>query len=217
MDWKLDRIKVQFERCLRDAGVFTRDVGGGNLVEMEVMRDLAKTWLVMAAGISEAESTDYFRVSGSRAERATTPVSVLGGGHASLLFVVRPFDEAPARPESNRSVASFGGDVPFVQFRNAFLRLNELDRERVNSIRWELDPPSGRPAPIEPWLQSWNAFLDDNPGHPSSHIHINSPPLDAIPVGRARQQPASAELRIAAGVPNPLMLILSVAVWLRTP
>jgi len=192
--------------------IFSRDVGGGNLVETEIFRHGQANWLVVAAGISAAEGRTFFPVTGNRAARAETPMSVVGAGSASLLFVLRAIQQESI--PSN--VTTFSSDIPFIEFHTGYFRLTDIDNSIIKQLRWEWDLQTADGEPIERWLIPWRSVIGYNPAHAPSHLHFNSPPLVLAASGRMRQEHATNELRLAIGVPNPLALLLSIAVWLRT-
>jgi len=204
---------------MRDAQVFDRDVASGSLFEVDSLKKEDKRWLALAAGITEEESSTVFPANPSRAERATIPLSVLGGGQVSFYFVLRPTAfpiEGLATFSRTAQFAPREG-IPLVEVRDAYFRLSNLPRDdnRLNHLRWELDLTTAHQDPIEEWLRPWMDRIRYNPGHAPSHIHFNAPPLDAEAVGRDRLEHSPSELRLAVGIPNPLALILSIAAWIR--
>ncbi len=216
----LETIKRVFERCIREAGVFDRDVPGKSLVEAEVLKRSTGKWLVIAAGIEEQEAQSVFPVSGKRAERAAIPLNVLGGAQASFLFVVRPVHSSTDLKALPRFVAPFAPSerVPFVELDGGgYLRLWDLPRTTtgLTSLRWELDAIPLRQEPMETWLQKWAEILEYNPAHAPSHLHLNSPPVTSNLSPTSRGEHSFADLRLAMGIPNPLAVILSLAAWLR--
>lgn len=213
MDWKFSRMRAEIDRCLRDSMVFAREGDGGTLIEAEICRYDRGEWLVVAAGISPAEGKTFFPVTGNRATRATTPLSVAGSGTLALLLVIRPKQDAsdPAR------IATFSREIPLIELRTGYLRLADVDRETIRHVRWECDVQTSENEPLEKWLSPWKGILGFNPAHAPSHLHLNSPPLLVSGKGRSRQEHDANELRLAVGVPNPLSLVLSLAAWLRRP
>jgi len=215
----LEEISRAFEACVREAGVFERDVPGGSLVEADVLRKENKSWVAVAAGIGREDADALYPVSSKRARRATTPVNVLGGGQASFLFVVRPVPQEDLRSPT-QLVTPFlpRGCVPFVEIRQgAFLRLWGLNpgEARLASFRWELDSLASSKEPLEEWLREWDRELGFNPTHAPSHVHVNSPPLPPDSGADSRAEHSPQELRLAVGAANPLALILSLACWIR--
>jgi len=73
-----------FASCMRDAQVFERDAPSGSLFEVERLRKEKGNWLALAAGVAEEESSAIFPNNSARAERATIPLNILGGGQASF-------------------------------------------------------------------------------------------------------------------------------------
>ena len=215
----LDNVSRVFTACMRDAQVFERDVQSSGLFEAEVVKKEKKDWLAVAAGVAEEESGKVFPSNSARAERATLPLNILGGGQASLFFVLRPAEFPIENPSTFDRLAHFspGDDIPLVEIREAYFRLSNLpgDDNRLSHLRWELDFSAGRGEPMEGWLQPWIRRIQYNPAHPPSHVHFNAPPVDADSTGRHRSHHSRSELRLAVGVPNPLAMILSLAVWIR--
>ncbi len=215
----LDDLSRVFAACMRDAQVFERDVAGGSLFEVERLKKENKNWLAVAAGVTDEESSAAFPANRARAERATIPVNIFGGGQASLFFVLRPLRFPIEEPSTFARVAQFAprDGIPLVEIREAYFRLSNLpgDDNRLNHLRWELDFRTAYKDPMEEWLRPWMHRIQSNPAHPASHIHFNAPPVDAESVGRDRPDHSRSELRLAVGVPNPLAMILSLAVWVR--
>jgi len=215
----LDDVSKVFAACMRDAQVFERDVQSSSLFEMETIKKESKTWLAVAAGVTDEESGQVFPSSSIRAERATLPLNILGGGQASFFFVLRPMQFPIEKSSTFTRLAHFAPSdgIPLVEIREAYFRLSNLpeDDNRLNHLRWELDFSVSRDDPKEDWLQPWMKRIQYNPAHPPSHVHFNSPPLDADSAGRHRSDHSPSELRLAVGVPNPLAMILSLTVWIR--
>lgn len=215
----LDDVSRVFTACMHNALVFERDVQSSGLFEAEVVKKEKKTWLAVAAGVTEEESWKVFPAHPARAERATIPLNILGGGQAAFLFVLRPMQFPIEKPSTFGHVTHFAprDDIPLVEIREAYFRLSNLpgDDNRLNHLRWELDFATGRDDPMEEWLRPWMSRIQYNPAHPPSHIHFNAPPVDAESIGRNRSDHSPSELRLAVGIPNPLAMILSLAVWIR--
>ncbi len=72
---KLKRIQSIFEDCLRETGVFNRDKK--NIIESEVVKLKDGDWLVIAAGIKEAEGKPFFKTQEKRLEKALTPLALI--------------------------------------------------------------------------------------------------------------------------------------------
>jgi len=215
----LEEISRAFERCIREAEVFQRDVPGGSVAETDVVKMDNKRWVAVAAGIGREDAGALYPVTSKRAQRATTPVHVLGGGQASFLFVVRPVPQEEVRSPTH-FVTPFlrRGRVPFIEIRQgAFLRLWDLNpgEARLTSFRWEVDPLASSKEPMEEWLREWDRDLGFNPAHAPSHVHFNSPPLPPDSGADSRVDHSPGELRLAVGAANPLALILSLASWIR--
>ena len=215
----LDDVQRVFTACMRDAQVFDRDAQSGSLFETESLRKERTNWLAVAAGITEVESQDIFPANSTRADRATIPLNVLGGGQASFFFILRPSQFPVDNPAAFGRVAHFAPDdgIPLVEIREAYFRLSNLpgDKNRLNHFRWELDFKTGSEDPLEDWIRPWMKRIQHNPAHPPSHVHFNAPPLDLESAGRNRSDHSPSELRLAVGIPNPLAMILSLAVWIR--
>lgn len=205
--------------CMRDAQIFERDVPSGGLFEVDSLKKERTNWLAVAAGITEEESTAVFPANSARAERATIPLNILGGGQAAFFFVLRPLGFPLEESSTFARVAHFAprDGIPLVEIREAYFRLSNLpgDDNRLNHLRWEFDIRTAREDPKEEWLRPWMGRIQYNPAHPPSHIHFNAPPVDAESIGRNRSDHSPSELRLAVGIPNPLAMILSLAVWIR--
>lgn len=215
---KIVELQSLFARCFRDAGVYQRSADGGALVEFDTIKKDNCDWLVVAAGVSPKEAANYFRGNLGRQKRATTAIELTGGGRLHVLFVVRPCDPAAERDAIAAQVAPFApkDNLPFVVLRDqSYFRAAEIDDERLQHFRWELDARRASADPIEQWLRNWRAVLGYNPAHPPSHLHINALPFDPEVGYEPRADDSSGDLRLAVGVPNPLGLILSLATWLR--
>jgi hypothetical protein len=215
----LEEVASTFERCIREAGVFERDVPGGSLAETEIVRLENRKWVVIAAGISLEDANSLFPVTGTRAERATKAVNVLGGGQASFLFVIRPFSPADGwSPLAFVTPFLHRGRVPFIEIRQGgYFRLwgHNPGEARLSSFRWELDHVASAQEPIEEWLRPWSRQLGYNPAHAPSHLHLNSPPIPPNSGADSRVEHSHGDLRLAPGLPNPLAMIFSLAAWLR--
>jgi hypothetical protein len=215
----LDDVSRVFSACMRDAQVFERDVASGSLFEVDSLKKEKKSWLALAAGITEEEAGNVFPTNSSRADRATIPLSVLGGGQVSFYFVLRPIrlpiDELTMFSRAAQFAPRKG--IPLVEVRDAYFRVSNLPshENRLNHLRWEFDLRTAHQDPIEEWLRPWMHRIQYNPGHAPSHIHFNAPPIDVEAVGRDRAEHSPSELRLAVGVPNPLALILSISAWIR--
>jgi hypothetical protein len=208
----LDRIQKLFEQAFRDAAVFQRDVEGRSLIEFGIRRRSGADWLVIAAGVTEAEAQEAFEKSGKRAERATVPLRIMSGGEASVYLECR----IPIQTSNNRFVVDFapGMDIPVIELASSYVRLSSLENEKgITTLRWELDVRAGDSDPVEKSLATWRKILGANPAHPSSHLHINSLTLDEMD-GDLGESSALGELRLAVGIPNPLALVLSLGTWL---
>jgi hypothetical protein len=177
--------------------------------------------VVIAAGIDFDDAYSYFQQHPKRAERAGEPVRILPRGQLSLLLVVRPVTLPFEHAAELENVATFapGCGIPWVQLRDgSFLRCWDIEDpdSRIRSLRWELDAQNARSDPREPWLNTWKRYLNFNPAHAASHLHVNAPALVPNAPVDDRFEHLPQELRLGVGVPNPLGLILSVAAWLRS-
>jgi len=143
------------------------------------------------------------------------PMQVSPSGRASMLLVVRPQYEKESLVRG-KYVVYFSSDVGWVEFRQGcYVRVDELENPAVRQVRWELDPAEGHKPPQEAWLRTWADLVGCNPAHAPSHWHINSPPVQISGRRGERRVLDPPELRLATGLPNPLLLILSIASWLR--
>ncbi|HVA49460.1 MAG TPA: hypothetical protein VNH11_24045 [Pirellulales bacterium] len=214
MDFRFERIQRHLEDCLLQAGVFQRTVEGAQLFDVEIINRAGAKWLVIAAGIAEAESRDL--IQRHRRDRATIPIQISPRGQASILLVTRPYATA-APAGGGRFVTDFSTDVGTIElYQRCYIRIDDLESPAIRQIRWELDPVEGYKPPIEPWLQQWEKIVGCYPAHAPSHWHINSPPMEEPGRRGQRRVIIPPELRIATGLPNPLLLLLSIANWLRS-
>lgn len=217
MDHRFELIKSQLQLCLRQSEVFAPSSDRPNLFESAICKKGNVNWLVAAAGVSESEADEFIADGDEERKRfATTPLQVLPVGQASLLLVLRPCDGSLAT-ESGKFATEFTRDIGSVEMFKAYFRIDGLESPAIQQVRWELDPVQGYLQPQESWLRPWANEIGCNPAHAPSHWHINSPPRE---VGGPRQRRSTVvppELRLATGLPNPLLLILSLASWLRQP
>jgi hypothetical protein len=214
MDYRFDRIRSHLEGCLREAGVFERAVEGAQLFDVDIVEKEKVRWLAIGAGISESESIDYFRDAHKR-ERATIPIQVTPHGHMSILLVVRAADP-DLQSAPGKYVVPFSTDVEWVELRQGcYVRVDDLENPAVRQVRWELDPVTGHQPPQEQWLRPWARIVGCNPAHAPSHWHLNSPPIERPGRRGARRAITPPELRLATGLPSPLLLLLSLGNWLR--
>ncbi len=213
----IERLAEIVEGCLRATSVFDRDVAGASLFESDELRKENKQWLVVAAGINRALAHDVFPVHNQKAERATTPVRLLGGGEMSFLFLLRPADFPLGGVEALRQVVDFAPrrGIPLVEIREASWRISiDWDNDhRLENLLWEFDLARSRGTPMEARLRDWRDVLGFNPAHPPSHLHINGAAANDID-SRGRASHPMTDLRLAVGMPNPLALFLSLAAWI---
>ncbi len=169
---------------------------------------------MIAAGVTDAESAEFFS-DPSKRDRSTTPMHVVPAGTASILLIVRPLaKDASGAP--NACVTEFSTDVGAVElYQGCYVRLDALQHPTVQQIRWEFDPIAGHKPPQDAWLRPWAKLVECNPAHAPSHWHINSPATDGSRQRHRRQPIPLPELRLATGLPNPLLLLLSLSNWLR--
>ena len=214
MDFRFERIQNQIEGCLLEAGIYERPVEGAHLFETELVEKGGRKWLILASGISENEADAFFSDQHKR-ERAIVPIQVNPSGQLSVLLIVRPEDQGLS-VASGRCITEFSTDVQWIEmYQGCYVRVNGLESPAVQQIRWELDLVAGHQPPQEAWLRPWAKLIGCNPGHPPSHWHINSPPLEIAGPRKRRQTVTPPELRLAVGLPNPLLLLLSLSNWLR--
>jgi hypothetical protein len=214
MDARFERIQSHIEGCLRQAGVFDRSVDGAQLVENEIIERAGRKWILLAAGISDDEARSLINAEHKR-ERAAVPIEISPNGILSMLLILRPLEaNRPSTPGT--CAVDFSRDVGQVElYQGCYVRVDGLASPAIQQIRWELDLVAGHEPPVEEWLRPWARIIGCNPGHPPSHWHVNSPPIE-LPGRRQRRRLATPpELRLAVGLPNPLLLILSLANWLR--
>lgn len=214
MDHRFDRIHRHLEDCLWQSGIFERIVDGAQLFDVEIVKRANSNWLVIAAGIADSESAEF--VQKHRQDRATIPMQITPQGQGRVLLIVRPkLDELDG--SRRKYVTQFSEDVGDIEiYQGSYIRFDNIDSPVIQQIRWELDPVQGHKSPMETWLLPWESIVGCNPAHAPSHWHINSPPIEVR--GRRGQSRAirTPELRMAAGLPNPLLLLLSVADWLKS-
>ena len=169
--------------------------------------------MVVAAGIDVSESTEFIQK--HRQDRATIPINITPQGQLSVLLIVRPNPDLHVG--SSKFVSQFSQDVGEIEiYQGSYLRFDNIDSPVIQQLRWELDIVQSHKSPMETWLQPWESIVGCNPAHAPSHWHINSPPIEVR--GRRGQSHAirTPELRMATGLPNPLLLLLSVANWLKS-
>jgi hypothetical protein len=219
-DYRYKQMIDILERCLHQALVFTRDVPNKSLVETDFSRDKdGIMWAILAAGISADVATRVFRARTDKATQATVPLTVAGGGRASILLQIRPVEWPNPQPAATRFVAHFapGEKLPLVEVLKGHINIDLPDNDLgIFNIRWEVDPANSGGQPREDWLNDWWRTLAFNPSHPPSHLHFNSRPNRAA-ADRTEvwEEPAENDLRLAIGSPNPLAFLLSASGWLR--
>lgn len=200
----LKRMVNVFERCLRDAHIFERNIAGGRLFESVETKKSGQDWAILSAG-------------DSKADRPTVPISLIGSGEMQLRMVLRPISWPTAAPHPTGLVTHYapGDGVPFVEIHSGFIRVEFPGIDiGLSSLRWEVDVIESLQDPMEAWLRPWRGILGYNPAHAPSHLHFNS---EVFASGRARGRPDTSvvDLRLALGSTNPLAFLLSTAAWLR--
>jgi hypothetical protein len=213
---------VIFERCLREAAVFSRNVPNRSLIEwVEKEERDGSRWAILAAGVSDKTAGRSFKPGSEQAGNATIPLQVSGGGRAEILLQMRPIEWPSSLPGSTRFVAHYalGERISLIEILKGRISVDfDLPEGKFGlfNLRWEVDArEAGRP-PREQWLGDWWRALGYNPAHPPSHLHFNSQPK--APAGERSgvwEEPAENELRLAIGDPNPIAFLLSVASWVR--
>jgi hypothetical protein len=214
MDHLFDRIHKHLENCLLQSGIFERVVEGSQLFDIEMVKRANAKWLVIAAGIDVTESDEFIQK--HRRDRATIPMQITPQGQGSVLLIVRPI-ENQSEVSRGKFITKFSEDVGEIEiYQGSYIRIDNIDSPVIQQIRWELDVVQGHKDPIETWLRPWARIVGCNPAHSPSHWHINSPPIE-VPARRGQSKSIrTPELRMATGLPNPLLLLLSVANWLKS-
>jgi hypothetical protein len=221
-DFRLSNMVAIMERCLHEAGVFSREIPNRSLVEWTEREERDKSrWAILAAGVSSDDAKHYFNKSPNQADYATIPLQIAGGGQGTILLQIRPIGWPGALPEPTNIIAHYapGEGVPIVEIQRGRLDFTfDLPDSGLDlfNIRWEIDPRgTGRP-PFEDWIKGWYKTIGYNPAHSLSHLHFNSQPkpLDDVRSLEA-EDVALRDLRLAAGNANPLAFVLSFAAWVR--
>ena len=214
MDYRFEQMQRHLEGCLLQSSVFERTIEGAQLFDVDMVDKAGVKWLVIAAGISDVEARSY--IQSHHRERATVPMQLTPQGQASILLIIRPWP--PSTPyDDTKYITYFSVDVGVIElYQGSYVRIDNIESPAIRQIRWELDAVAGHRPAIEPWLRGWECVVRCNPAHAPSHWHINSPPI--VQLGRRDQHRTIVppELRIATGLPNPLLLLLSIANWLRS-
>lgn len=213
----LATIQRTFQQCFKDIAIFERSDTDGQFFEVNDIQKDNRRWLVIAAGLNQAEAEDFFAGNPTRVQKSLVPLRYKSSCEISFLFVLRPSDQDPMYSNQTILVSPFAPTqrIPWIEIRQAYVRiLNIPDNEtQLSSLRWEWDPVPAIRDPDEKWLRSWKYDCGFNPAHPPSHLHLNSKVL--VPGSIRRPGDLYNELRIAIGRPNPLAFIFSIAVWLR--
>lgn len=216
----LQTVQNTFEKCFRDSAIFIRSGFSGRYFEADEVRWDNKSWIVIAAGLDEGQAGKVFRGNQNRAEKSLAPLYFRGACEMSLLFVARPFHGDPAEISPLSLVTPFAPQqgIRWLELREAYIRLWGIptNTQGLSNIRWEWDLDSVRDTPRERWLRDWTTDLGFNPAHSPSHLHLNSTRIETGQGSHFRFDDSPHELRLAIGRPNPLALILSIAVWLRS-
>ncbi|MDM8522858.1 hypothetical protein QUF80_05740 [Desulfococcaceae bacterium HSG8] len=216
----LSLIQDIFCECIRDIAVLERFESDGRFFESDSIRKEKTDWIVIAAGLDESEAKQFFPGNSKRAERSAAPLRYKSC-KISMLFVVKPFDgDMNSISMSSLLITPFAPNknIPLIRIRNAFLNVYDIpdNKNKLRNFRWEWDTNHSFEEPYEKWLRSWKNEIGFNPAHPPSHFHINSESYKENIEYIKRAGDSIDDLRISVGNPNPLSLILSVAVWLRT-
>ncbi len=219
-DTKLSAIHRVFSQCFHDTGIFKRDNNQNDFFEITNIKKDNKQWLVIAAGISPQDASNFFAGSKTREENALYPITIRKSCKLSLLFVVRPADNqnSPHSPSLMTLPFSKRNSIPEIEVRKAYIRINDLpdNDKNLSNIRWECEIRESLEEPMESWLREWKNDLGYNPAHPPSHLHLNSDYTNQDQSSNTRKGDLTDNLRLAIGEPNPLALILSLASWIRT-
>ena len=220
-DYRLNKMVEIFEQCLDEAEVFSRDVPNRSLIEWVEKREKdGSHWALLAAGIPQQTAEDYFKQDSDRADQATMPLKVAGGGSGVILLKMRPIEWPSSRPAPGHFIAHYSpADIALVEIAKGRISLDfDLPNGRIGlfNLRWEVDAREAGKPPLEDWLRGWWRTLGYNPAHPSSHLHFNSQSKGS---SEARSwdsvEPPENDLRLAIGDTNPLAFLLSVAAWVR--
>ncbi len=213
---QLSIIQNTFVDCFSDSAVFDRREAEGNYFEADDIRKDNSHWLVIAAGLTDTEARSLFKGNTTRAKRASIPLRFMEKCEISVLFVARPFLGNAMDASSRCFIAPFAPKrgMPWIELRQARVRISSLppNRNSLQNFRWEYDCRQAKQQPLEGWLHRWNREFGFNPAHSPSHLHINS---DELSPDETRPGDTIEDLRLAIGNPNPLVLIMSIAVWLR--
>lgn len=215
----LSIIQRAFQECLRDIAVLERFDHDGHFFEVNDVQKENRRWLVIAAGVDQADAEELFAGNPKRAEKSLTPLRYRSTCRISLLFVLRSFDKEPMYSNQTLLVSPFAPTrgSPWVEIRKGYIRVFDIpeNKNRLLNLRWEWEVVEALQNPLEKWLCSWTGDCGFNPGHPPSHLHLNSEVFERD--GDVIRRPGDLvdELRLAVGRPNPLAFLLSLAVWLR--
>ena len=210
-------IQRTFQQCFKDIAVFERSDTDGQFFEVNDIQKDNKRWLVIAAGLDQAEAEDFFVGNSNRAEKSLVPLRYKLICKISLLFVLRPFEQDPMFCNQTILVSPFAPTkgIPWIEIREAYVRIRDIpdNSSQLANLRWEWDSVPAIQDPVEKWLRSWKYDCGFNPAHPPSHLHLNSE--NFVPGSTRRPGDLQNELRIAIGRPNPLAFLISIAVWFR--
>ena len=212
-DFQFDRIQRHLEGCLLQSGVFERRVEGRSSLMLRSWRSTPRLGCLWR---QESRNRSRASLSNPTVGIATIPMQIAPQGQASILLLVRP---RPSSDSGNRGrfVTEFSLDVGEIELsQGSYIRVDNIESPAIRQIRWELDPVEGYKCPVEPWLRRWKEIVGCNPAHPPSHWHINSPPIQEPGRRGETRVVTPPELRIAGGLPNPLLLLLSIANWLKS-
>lgn len=220
MQERMNQIQNLFERCFCEALVFKRQEHGGAFFETEVINKDHKDWLVLAAGLDQKIASRFFSGNPGKIRRASIPIRYKNACEISFLFMMHPLTDSEPKTALLKLITplSTDSDAPWVEIRQAYFKIDGIpnNEHRLFNLRWEWDTKESQSPPFEKWLTPWKNKLGYNPAHSPSHLHINCADNDVDELRDPRAGDTSHELRLAMGLHNPLALILSFAVWLRT-
>ncbi len=212
-------IQETFQQCFRDIAVFERFGADGQFFEVNDFKKGNKRWLVIAAGIEDAEANEFFQGNPKRAKKSLLPLKFRDRCRISLLFLIRSFDEDPKYVNQTLLISPFAANrrIPYVEIRTAYIRIYDIPKNdnRLLNLRWEWDTKSAVQDPLEKWLICWKAECGFNPAHPPSHLHVNSEECNSDGNKAIRPGDLEKEFRLALGRPNPLAFLLSIGAWFR--
>lgn len=216
---ELTTIQRTFQQCLKDISIFGRFDTDGQFFEVNDIQKENRRWLVIAAGIEEAEADQLFSGYQRRAQDSLIPLKYRSTCRVCLLFILRPFDQELRYQKQTTLVSPFCSSrgIPWVEIRQAYVRIFDIpnNANKLQNIRWEWEIGPALQSPLEKNLQPWKDNCGFNPAHPPSHLHLNSIVYETNAHLKRETSDPETELRLAIGRPNPLAFLLSIAVWLQ--